>query len=188
MAEHMGGRNFIPPMGPPGYERLLAPDRNPFPTKDGFIAMLPYSTTHWRKFFESVGRADLATADWVCDPTQRSARIGELYRTIAEITPSKTTDEWLALLTKLDVPCAPVNSLDALFDEPHLAAVDYFQPTTHPTEGELLSARSPFRVAGETPEADMPVPNLGESTGEILASAGYTAADIESLRTRKIVR
>ena len=188
MAEHLGGKTFVPPMGRAGYERLLAPDRNPFPTKDGYIAMLPYSTVHWRKFFEATGRGDLAAADWVCDPARRSARIGELYRAIAETTPAKTTAEWLVLLTQLDIPCAPVNSLDDLFGEKHLAAVDFFQEVEHPTEGAMRIARTPFRVAGASGANDALAPNLGESTDAILAGAGYSADEIADLRERKIVR
>lgn len=188
MAEHLGGRGFEPPLGRVGYERLLAPDRNPYPTKDGFIAVLPYSTAHWRKFFEAVGRADLASADWVCEPAQRSARIGELYRIVATITPSKTTAEWLGLLKTLDVPSAPVNDLDALFDEEHLRAVAMFEHVNHPTEGAIVNARTPFRVADETPAPDSYAPNVGDSTGAVLAEAGYSRAEIADFRARKIVR
>ena len=132
--------------------------------------------------------ADLAGADWVCDPAKRSARIDELYRAVAAITPSKTTAEWLALLKTLDVPSAPVNSLDELFDEEHLNAVGFFQDMAHPTEGPLRVARTPFRVAGVAPEPDLPPPNLGEATDSILADAGYSAAEVAEMRAKQIVR
>ena len=50
MAEHMGGLTFDPPMGPPGYSRMLAPDRRPHRTADGHICILPYSDRHWQGF------------------------------------------------------------------------------------------------------------------------------------------
>jgi hypothetical protein len=43
MAEHMGGVTFDPPIGPPGYARMLAPDRRPHRTSDGYICILPYT-------------------------------------------------------------------------------------------------------------------------------------------------
>ena len=46
MAEHMGGLTFEPPMGPPGYSRMLAPDRRPHRTIDGHICILPYTDRH----------------------------------------------------------------------------------------------------------------------------------------------
>jgi crotonobetainyl-CoA:carnitine CoA-transferase CaiB-like acyl-CoA transferase len=62
MAEHMGGLTFDPPMGPPGYSRMLAPDRRPHRTADGHICILPYSDRHWRDFFSIAGRPELADA------------------------------------------------------------------------------------------------------------------------------
>ena len=56
MAEHMGGLTFDPPLGPPGYSRMLAPDRRPHRTADGHICILPYSDRHWRDFFRVAGR------------------------------------------------------------------------------------------------------------------------------------
>jgi crotonobetainyl-CoA:carnitine CoA-transferase CaiB-like acyl-CoA transferase len=41
LAEHMGGLTFEPPLGPPGYSRMLAPDRRPHRTVDGHICILP---------------------------------------------------------------------------------------------------------------------------------------------------
>ena len=165
MAEHMGGRGFVPPLGKAGYERLLVADRRPYPTRDGYIAVMPYSAVHWKKFFECVGRHDLADADWVADGAQRSARIGELYRSIAEITPARTSAEWLAMLAKLDIPSAPVNALDDLFDEAHLKAVGLFEEVEHQSEGRIANVRTPFRVADDAPGADTFAPNFGEFDG-----------------------
>ena len=47
LAEHMGGMTFDPPPAKAGYARLLAGGRKPAPTRDGFVAMLPYTTEHW---------------------------------------------------------------------------------------------------------------------------------------------
>jgi len=59
LAEHLGGLSFHPPHGAAGYQRLLAGGRRPAPTRDGHVAMLPYSGEHWREFFRRAGRDDL---------------------------------------------------------------------------------------------------------------------------------
>ena len=59
MAEHMWGMTFDPPMGPPGYIRLMSKERKPYPTKDGYIAILPYLDAHWETFCKLSGRLEL---------------------------------------------------------------------------------------------------------------------------------
>src|SRR5271154_2609601 len=84
MAEHMGGLTFDPPIGPPGYSRMLAPDRRPHRTADGHICILPYSDRHWRDFFRIAGRSELADDPRLTDAQTRSRYVAELYALIAE--------------------------------------------------------------------------------------------------------
>ena len=76
LVEHLAGRSFVPPLGEAGYERMLAKNRRPYKTRDGYVAIMPYTTQQWTRFMECVGRADLLAADWVKDPVQRSANVG----------------------------------------------------------------------------------------------------------------
>lgn len=183
MLEQLGGRAFDPPLGGCGYERLSSPNRRPHQTRDGYIAIIPYNTAHWRAFMELAGRDDLADAPLVNDPVVRSAGIDALYAVIAETTPRYTTAEWLALLGARDIPCAPVNKLDDLFDDPHLKAVGLFQPQEHPSEGRLVNVRSPFVVAGETPAPDRPTPEPGQDGEAVLRDCGWSDAEIAALES-----
>src|ERR1700741_4274937 len=55
LGDHMAGRSFDPPIGPPGYSRLLSPDRRPYRTSDGYIGALVYSERQWNAFFGASG-------------------------------------------------------------------------------------------------------------------------------------
>ena len=59
MAEHLWGMTFEPPMGTPGYKRLMSYHRQPYKTKDGYIAILPYLDAHWAQFCRLAGREEL---------------------------------------------------------------------------------------------------------------------------------
>src|SRR5262249_16867201 len=63
LGDHMGGRSFEPPIGPPGYSRLLSPDRRPYQTSDGFICALVYSDKQWNAFFHAIGLDDANDRD-----------------------------------------------------------------------------------------------------------------------------
>ncbi len=187
LAEHMGGRSFDPPVGDAGYNRLLNRYRRPHQTADGFIVLMPYSTRHWRALFELLGRDDWLAKEWVTDPEQRTRRVDELYRFLGEITPDRTTGEWLKVLKSIDVPCSPVNTLDDLFTDEHLAAVEFFEHVEHPSEGPIVSPRHPVRYDTES-ASDVPTPRLGDNTDEVLSEAGYSPAQIAALRDRDVVR
>jgi crotonobetainyl-CoA:carnitine CoA-transferase CaiB-like acyl-CoA transferase len=188
LVEHLSGRSFVPPSGAAGYERMLAKNRRPYRTRDGYIAIMPYTTQQWTRFMECVGRSDLLAEDWVRDPVKRSANVDALYQVIADAAPRASTAEWLTLLNERDIPCGPVNSLDVLFEEPHLKGVELFQQVTHPSEGALLGVRSPFRVAGLPQRPDRPAPKPGEGSESILLEAGFAPEKIRDLMARNVVK
>jgi crotonobetainyl-CoA:carnitine CoA-transferase CaiB-like acyl-CoA transferase len=187
LVEHLAGMTFVPPLGPAGYERMLAKNRRPYKTRDGYIAIMPYTTQQWTRFMECVGRSDLLGADWVTDPVKRSAHVETLYQVIADAAPARTTAEWLALLDEKDIPCGPVSALGALFDEPHLKQTALFEEAEHPSEGKLRRVRSPFRVVGLPRKLDRPAPKLGEGGESVLLEAGFGSETIQDLIARNIV-
>jgi formyl-CoA transferase len=188
MAEHLGGLSFEPPRGKAGYARLLAGGRKPAPTRDGFVAMLPYTTAHWTAFFGHVGREDLAEKYRLDDRHERNARIKELYADMASVTRQLSTDECLDLCRKLDIPATRIYSIDEIPEHPHLKAVGLFEPVEHPTEGPIRSIRPATLFARTPAELALPAPTLGQHTAEILQEAGLDDAAIDALAARKIVR
>jgi crotonobetainyl-CoA:carnitine CoA-transferase CaiB-like acyl-CoA transferase len=187
LVEHLAGMSFEPPHGAAGYERLLVPNRRPYKTRDGFVAIMPYTTLQWMRFFECIGRADLLALDWIKDPVQRSANVNALYGIIADAAPSRTTAEWLELMTERDIPCGPVNRLADLFADPHLAVAQLFTRYTHPSEGEMRAVRSPFTISGAHRKPDRSAPPLGDSTEAILEEAGFSSAEIQQFLVDRIV-
>jgi len=185
MAEQLAGRTFVPPLGRTGYDRLLSPYRKPHRTADGFIGILPYNTQQWTRFLTLIGRDDLATDPRVTDPVERSRNIDMLYSIIEEALPARTSNEWLALLGERDIPCAPVNSLEEVLDDPHLADVGMFVEMDHPTEGRVVNVRSPFRSGEST--GDIPAPQLGGDTRALLTELGYGTEEIEALVSSSVV-
>ena len=188
LVEHLGGRSFDPPLGSTGYPRLMAASRRPWPTKDGHIAALPYTTRQWRGFFALAGREDLANAEWIGNASERAARAGELYALAESLTARETTAWWLEGLRERSVPCAPVRTMDGLLDEDeHLGAVGMFERYRHSTEGDLVRVRSPFRVTGRSGGAERPgpasgpAPRLGEHSREALMEAGLSEGEVEAL-------
>lgn len=184
LAEHLAGHSLRPPEGELGYARMMSPNRRPYRTADGFLAILPYSTRHWQRFFLAGGRPELAEDPRVLDPEKRSEHIDELYQEIADLAPTRTSAEWLEILRAADIPCSRVNDLPGLLSDPHLQAVGLLDDLEDPELGAISQLRSPFRIepaAPESQQADRRAPGLGEHSMEVLREFGLTEAELAEL-------
>ena len=186
MAEHMGGLTFDPPIGPPGYARMLAPDRRPHRTADGYICILPYTDRHWRDFFRLAGRPEFAEDPRLSDAQTRSRHVAELYALVAQCVRDRSSAYWLDRLKAADIPCGPVNTLAELPADAQLAAVDFFPLTEHPSEGAIRIVRPPVRFGDADCALRHPAPRLGEHSRAILREAGLAEPEIDDLLARRI--
>ncbi len=169
LADHMGGGTFTPPEGAMGYARLLSRTRGPYPTKDGYLAVVVYVDRDWRAFTALVGCPDLMDVDERFSSHALRTRYAEdMGRFLADHIATRTTDEWLEVLREIDIPACRVNAIEDLFDEPHLAAVGLFQEFDHPTEGQVKMARFPVRFSRSPASIRRLPPNLGEHTDAVI--------------------
>jgi crotonobetainyl-CoA:carnitine CoA-transferase CaiB-like acyl-CoA transferase len=187
MAEHLGGLSFEPPIGPAGYVRLLAGGRKPAPTRDGHIAMLPYTAAHWVAFFKGVGRDDLAARYDLEDRHERNAKIRQIYADMASVTSQMSTDECLALCERLDIPATRIYSINELPDHPHLKAVGLFESVDHPSEGPIRSVRPSTLFERSPAQISIHAPLLGQHTDEMMREAGFDDEAIDRLEAQGII-
>lgn len=178
--EHLAGATFAAD-GAPGYPRILSPNRRPFRTADGWIAVLPYTDKQWRAFLIEVGRENVIEEPWFADPRERPAHIDTLYAVVAESLPARSTADWLVRLAERDVPCSQVPDLPGLLDDPHLAAIGFFDVPAGYPEGIARTIPQPVLFEGIAPAADIAPGALGADSRAVLREAGLGAAEIDAL-------
>lgn len=188
--EHLNGLTWQEPKAPSGYLRLLNSYRRPHRTADGYLAVMPHSESQWRKFFTVVGRPDVLTDPRFADAPSRSRNIEALYVVVSETLPTRTTAQWVELFTANDVPFGPVNTLEDLVADEHLADVGFWHASAHPTEGMLRVPSFPVRDGGPHGDATPagPAPTLGQHTQEVLLENGYSPDEIKALASQGAVR
>ena len=181
MVEHLYGETFSPPVDTIGYKRILNPNRRPFKTRDGYLAILPYTDQNWRDFFTLAGRTDLLDDPRYRTLASRLRHIEILYNELATIALTRTNAEWLAELDRRNIPAMSVNTLESLLHDPHLEKVGFWQAVEHPTEGPMRLPGLPATY-GKTPGAIRRLPpRLGEHSEEILREIGLTADEVRAL-------
>jgi formyl-CoA transferase len=181
MGDHLYGKTFDPPLGPVGYPRMMDPNRKPYRTADGYIGALVYNDKHWRRFFEAVGRPDMAVNPDYTTMFGRTRNIAFLLNFLSEIFLTRTSDAWLALLNEADIPAMKLADPAELIDDPHMKAVDFFKVFDHPSEGRIHVMGIPQTWSDSQPEITRHAPLLGEQTVEILGEYGFSEAEVERL-------
>jgi crotonobetainyl-CoA:carnitine CoA-transferase CaiB-like acyl-CoA transferase len=169
LVEHANGAMFSPPLGAAAYPRAVSPHRKPYRTKDGYLSALVYNDKQWSAFINAV-QPEWA-GEHLATLAQRARQVDTVYALLGETFAARTTQEWLDLLRALDIPAAPVRTLDELFDNPHLNQVGFFEtvdtpngPVRFPGPPTWFS-QTPGRIAG-------PAPRLGAHTQEIIDELG----------------
>ena len=183
LGDHMAGLTFEPPVGKPGYARLLTPHRKPYFTSDGMLCVLIYNDKHWKSFFNAIGEAEgLARDPRFSTHSARAANIDEVYAEVARLMRTRTTAQWRALLDAADVPNMPMNSPEDLLVNPQLRATGFVSDTVHPTEGPMHTLAHPTKWSATPPARSFsPAPRLGEHTRQLLEEAGYTPERINTM-------
>ncbi len=180
--EHLEGETFVPPLGPAGHPRSLSRERRPYKTKDGYLCTLIYNDKQWRSFFKMIGEPQRFEEDArFSNQLNRIKNINAVYGYLSEVLETRSTAEWIKLFMDADIPVGPMNSLDDVLQDPHLAETGYFTPIEHPTEGALRTTYYPTEFSAAPVSGRYPAPRLGEHTRELLAEAGYDSAHIDKL-------
>ena len=87
----------------------------------------------------------------------------------------RTAREWVPLLAAAGVPCAPVQDLQAVQDDPQVVATGMLQEVDHPA-GPVRVVGSPYRLDEQRPRVRRAPPLLGQHTVEVLSALGLDDA------------
>jgi len=188
LVENLYGRSFVPPTGGMAYTRSVNPNRRPYPTKDGYIAIVPYSDDQWAQFFDLGGRPGVMEEPRFRTYEARTENIGALYALIREVARTRTTEEWLKLLDEAHIPAMRYNRLEDVLEEPHLVSSDFFQTRHHAQAGDYVTMRHPVRFEVSPADIERDPPLLGADTESVLREAGLSEAEITDLTSEPKAR
>ncbi|MBC8012085.1 MAG: CoA transferase, partial [Burkholderiales bacterium] len=152
-----------------------------YQTSDGYlsIAMNP-----WPKIIEGLGDPTLARYN---DPQVRFDSRDEIFNELQKIFLTRTTDEWLERLLALDLWVAKAQPQTEVKDDPQVKHMGLFTTVTHPTAGDVTVTNIPIQMSATPGEIRRPAPLIGQHGPEILEELGYTAAEVATLTSGKVI-
>jgi len=156
-----------------------------FATADGHIVVAVGNDNQFKTFARILGEPELPNDPDFATNDARVRNREHVVGHLQAIMQTQPSAHWLAELEKAGIGCGPINTLDQVFTDPHVAAREMVRNIPHPKAGpdgvKIIS--SPLRLS-ETPVAYRHHPPLlGEHTDEVLAEKlGLDADAIAKLR------
>lgn len=155
-----------------------------FVASDGlpFIVHLSHPQKFWEGLTEVTGHPELKDDPRFKDREGRLKNYDVINEILKEIFNAAPRNHWLRLLEKRDVPCAPIRTLDEVFQDPQVSHLERLVELKDPDVGTMQLVKNGVSLERTPPSVTIKPPRLGEHTEEILNSLGYTTEDMSALR------
>ncbi len=165
----------------------IVPYQN-FRSADGYLVIGVASEVIWKRFCSAVGRAELADDPRFANNSKRVEYRSELIALLSETFLQRDNQTWFKLLTEAEIPCAPVQTIDQVFQAPQVLHRNMLMEVEHPTAGKVRMAGIPVKFSVTPASVRIPPPLLGEHSGEILKDwLGLSAKAVEELKREKVI-
>lgn len=159
-----------------------------FKAKDGWVTIAAPLDHLWHHLALLIERPDLAEDPELVKTIGRSRNADRVRAAITEFTSVRTRAEIMAVLGG-KVPCGPVNDVNDILADPHVAARGMIAHLEQPgLDREVLVPNSPIHMTATPSGARHRAPLLGEHTDGVLEQAGYSPDEIAVLRDHGAIR
>jgi crotonobetainyl-CoA:carnitine CoA-transferase CaiB-like acyl-CoA transferase len=155
-------------------------------TKDGRLFIGVVTDTQWEVFCREFGEEDLLNNEKLRTNARRVKERSWLIPRINEIARKHTLADLTAKLEKIGLPFAPIAKPWDLLDDPHLNASGGLL-NTRAGEKTIRVPALPLALDGERLQKRTDPPRVGEHGRELLASLGYSGAQIDALARERVV-
>ena len=160
-----------------------------FATADGHIILAIANDGQFDRFCGFADAAELCRDERFATNVERVRNRETLIPKLAAIIAARPSRHWLDGLEACNVSCGPINTIDQVFNDPHVRARGMEITMAHPlSENPVRLIGSPLKMSATPPSYDHPPPLLGQHTEALLGELlGLCDDDIAGLRGRGVI-
>ncbi len=167
--------------GPLGTAHPLNAPYQAFATADGWVTVGAANQANWQRLTRVVGAPELTEDPRFADNAARMANLPALVAALERRFATRTTADWLERLEAAGVPAGPVLDVAEMQRDPQTRARSMVTKVPHSRLGAVETLGLPVKFSVTPGAVARGAPLYGEHTREVLAEAGYAAAEIEAL-------
>jgi crotonobetainyl-CoA:carnitine CoA-transferase CaiB-like acyl-CoA transferase len=141
----------------------------------------------WEGLLKAVGRMDLLEDARFATRHHRTEQHWEIVKILQETFRTQPRGYWLERLDTNNIPNAPINSIQEVFNDPQVKHMGIPKQIDHPKMGKSNLVGSPINLSDTPAQFFRPAPLLGEHTEEVLARLGYEGDVIKEFRASGVI-
>lgn len=136
----------------------------------------------WRRLCQELGLPEFADRQFA-----EGAEAAEMFRVFGAKFREQTMAAWVDRLADLDICFGPVARLDEAIDDAQIRHRGMMVETIDTQGRTRRTLGNPIRLSATPATIRTAPPEFGAHTAEILGKLGYSAADVDGLRTRGVI-
>ena len=154
-----------------------------FKANDGDVVIAAANDKLWKLVCQVIEQPELQNDERFDTNHKRVQRHAEIKPIIEAWAKAHSVDEIVDKMLAAGVPSAPINTIDRLVKDPHIAvAREMFVDVEHPKAGVLKLTGAHIKLTETPPAIRTPSPELGQHNMEVFGSLlGMVSSDIEKL-------
>ncbi|MGL6202136.1 MAG: CaiB/BaiF CoA transferase family protein [Lachnospiraceae bacterium] len=160
---------------------------NSFKVKDGYVYIAASLQKHWDALTTLMDRRDLFENPKYTTNIDRKLCEEELEEIVQEWALKYNTDEMINLLEESGIPCAPVQTIEQVYNDPHVKARNSIMEIDYPGIGSYpVAAFTPKFSTMEVQKKRAPL--LGEHNEDVYINVlGYTKEEFEEMKENQTI-
>jgi CoA:oxalate CoA-transferase len=157
--------------GPLGHRHPTITPFQGFKAQDGWFVIAAGNDGLFKKLAAVLGAEELLSDSRFKSNGERTVHQAALTEKLQAIFITNTAAHWLSLVNSAGVPCAPVNTIEGVMQDPQLKARNMLVPCPDALAGEIIVAGNPIKMENIPEESRRaPAPGVGEHRDEILSA------------------
>jgi len=132
-----------------------------FETKNGHVVIAAGTDAIFKRLCDAIERPELVENPFFLSNPSRTEHEPALKDELETTLKGKTTEDWLEVLEKSDIPCAPINNIAQVLADPQVQARNMVVESFDETFGRLLMPGNPIKMSAfSDPKERRPAPEL----------------------------